>query len=116
MPTAVGFFQKGLEEEVGFEPTVPFGTPDFESGTFGHSATLPRCFYCTTGIHKHRISARPAPKFMYGCTRYEICFFLVFISLFGLGQRCPLLRHEGLQQQELLPRHKKAAGILLQQN
>ena len=30
-----------LEEEVGFEPTVPCGTPDFESGTFGHSATLP---------------------------------------------------------------------------
>ena len=30
-----------LEEEVGFEPTVPYGTPDFESGTFGHSATLP---------------------------------------------------------------------------
>jgi hypothetical protein len=30
-----------LEEKVGFEPTVPFGTPDFESGTFGHSATSP---------------------------------------------------------------------------
>ena len=30
-----------LEEAVGFEPTVPCGTPDFESGTFGHSATLP---------------------------------------------------------------------------
>ena len=30
-----------LEEKVGFEPTVPCGTPDFESGTFGHSATSP---------------------------------------------------------------------------
>ena len=30
-----------LEERVGFEPTVPYGTPDFESGTFGHSATSP---------------------------------------------------------------------------
>jgi hypothetical protein len=30
-----------LEEEEGFEPSVPFGTPDFESGTFDHSATLP---------------------------------------------------------------------------
>ena len=34
-------FNGKLEEEVGFEPTVPCGTPDFESGTFGHSATLP---------------------------------------------------------------------------
>ena len=42
-----------LEEEVGFEPTVPFGTPDFESGTFGHSATLPRSFNCTTALHSH---------------------------------------------------------------
>ncbi len=31
-----------LAERVGFEPTVPCGTPDFESGTFGHSATSPR--------------------------------------------------------------------------
>jgi hypothetical protein len=30
-----------LAERVGFEPTVPCGTPDFESGTFGHSATFP---------------------------------------------------------------------------
>ena len=30
-----------LEEEEGFEPSVPCGTPDFESGTFGHSATSP---------------------------------------------------------------------------
>ncbi len=64
---------------MGFEPTVPCGTPDFESGTFGHSATLPRCFYCTTGIHEHRISARPAPKFMYGWRgmKFILFFFLV---------------------------------------
>ena len=31
----------GLAERVGFEPTVPCGTPDFESGTFDHSATSP---------------------------------------------------------------------------
>ena len=30
-----------LAERVGFEPTVPCGTPDFESGTFDHSATSP---------------------------------------------------------------------------
>ena len=36
-----GLIASFLEEEVGFEPTVPCGTPDFESGTFGHSATLP---------------------------------------------------------------------------
>ena len=31
-----------LAERVGFEPTVPCGTPDFESGTFDHSATSPQ--------------------------------------------------------------------------
>jgi hypothetical protein len=30
-----------LAERVGFEPTVTCATPDFESGTFGHSATSP---------------------------------------------------------------------------
>ena len=30
-----------LAERVGFEPTVPCGTPDFESGTIDHSATSP---------------------------------------------------------------------------
>ncbi len=85
MPAVAGIFQKDLEEEVGFEPTVPFGTPDFESGTFGHSATLPQPFHCTTGIHKHKISARPAAKFMYGCTRHENYFFVSFISLLGIG-------------------------------
>jgi hypothetical protein len=30
-----------LAERVGFEPTVPCSTPDFESGTFDHSATSP---------------------------------------------------------------------------
>ena len=31
-----------LAEREGFEPPVPCGTPDFESGTFDHSATSPR--------------------------------------------------------------------------
>src|SRR5512139_1080311 len=30
-----------MAERVGFEPTVPCSTPDFESGTFDHSATSP---------------------------------------------------------------------------
>ena len=30
-----------LAERVGFEPTAPCGTPDFESGTIDHSATSP---------------------------------------------------------------------------
>ena len=30
-----------VAEKVGFEPTVPCGTPDFESGTFDHSAISP---------------------------------------------------------------------------
>ena len=34
-------FPRYLAERVGFEPTVPCGTPDFESGTFDHSATSP---------------------------------------------------------------------------
>jgi hypothetical protein len=28
-------------ERVGFEPTEPFGSPDFKSGAFDHSATSP---------------------------------------------------------------------------
>lgn len=30
-----------LAEGVGFEPTVPFGTPVFKTGAFDHSATPP---------------------------------------------------------------------------
>jgi hypothetical protein len=32
---------KYVAEKEGFEPSVPCGTPDFESGTFDHSATSP---------------------------------------------------------------------------
>ena len=39
-----------LAERVGFEPTVPCGTPDFESGTFGHSAISPRTRDCISGL------------------------------------------------------------------
>src|SRR5450759_4742933 len=38
-----------LAERVGFEPTVPCGTPDFESGTIDHSATSPG-FGCRCGL------------------------------------------------------------------
>ena len=31
-----------LAEREGFEPSVPFSTPDFESGTIDHSATSPQ--------------------------------------------------------------------------
>ena len=30
-----------MAEGVGFEPTVPDGTPVFKTGTFGHSVTPP---------------------------------------------------------------------------
>jgi hypothetical protein len=40
-PAACAGFFHSLAERVGFEPTVPCGTPDFESGTFDHSATSP---------------------------------------------------------------------------
>ena len=33
--------RRHLAERAGFEPAVPFSTPDFESGTFDHSATSP---------------------------------------------------------------------------
>ena len=33
-----------LEEREGFEPSEPRGSPDFESGTFDHSATSPVSF------------------------------------------------------------------------
>ena len=37
-----GYEGSELAERVGFEPTVPFGTPDFESGTIDHSVTSPQ--------------------------------------------------------------------------
>ena len=45
-----------MAERVGFEPTVPCGTPDFESGTFDHSATSPVRKRCGR-FHKRRIVA-----------------------------------------------------------
>ena len=42
-----------LEERVGFEPTVPYGTPDFESGTFDHSATSPIRCAVVYGVARH---------------------------------------------------------------
>ena len=43
-------FAKELAERVGFEPTVrDYRTPDFESGTFDHSATSPCTFQCLPG-------------------------------------------------------------------
>ena len=49
-----------MAERVGFEPTVLCSTPDFESGTFDHSATSPnrtaiiatnRSIHATCAIH-----------------------------------------------------------------
>ena len=37
-----GGFNSVLAEREGFEPSVPFSTPDFESGTIDHSATSPQ--------------------------------------------------------------------------
>ena len=34
---------EALAEGEGFEPSVPDGTPVFETGTFGHSVTPPNC-------------------------------------------------------------------------
>ena len=39
---AVNLKLESMAEREGFEPPVPCGTPDFESGTFDHSATSPR--------------------------------------------------------------------------
>ncbi len=33
-----------MAEEVGFEPTVPCGTPVFKTGAFDRSATPPKLF------------------------------------------------------------------------
>ena len=35
-----------MAERVGFEPTVPCGTLDFESSTFDHSDTSPNAIFC----------------------------------------------------------------------
>jgi hypothetical protein len=59
-----------LEEEVGFEPTVPCGTPDFESGTFGHSATLPWVLVKHTDTDFSRTTGwdSPATRVQSGCS------------------------------------------------
>ena len=46
-------FIDALAERVGFEPTVPCGTPDFESGTFGHSATSPTSLILSGSQYRH---------------------------------------------------------------
>ena len=57
MPAEIsGHFSYYLAERVGFEPTVPCGTPDFESGTFDHSATSPGRKRCGR-FRKRRIVA-----------------------------------------------------------
>ena len=40
-PLESGSVLNVLAERRGFEPRIPCGTPDFESGTFNHSATSP---------------------------------------------------------------------------
>ena len=42
-----------MAERAGFEPAVPCGTPDFESGTFDHSATSPSIPFVDTHFIKH---------------------------------------------------------------
>ena len=42
-----------MAERAGFEPAVPCGTPDFESGTFDHSATSPNQENNLSYIIKH---------------------------------------------------------------
>ena len=54
-------FSGRVAERVGFEPTVPCSTPDFESGTFDHSATSPRKARSIARIEK--IMLRLAPIF-----------------------------------------------------
>ena len=49
-----------LAERVGFEPTVPCGTLDFESSTFGHSATAPEGLHrLGEGLNSIRVAKRP---------------------------------------------------------
>ena len=43
-----------LAERKGFEPPVPFSTPDFQSGTFDHSVTSPVRLQRTSPPHYHR--------------------------------------------------------------
>jgi hypothetical protein len=43
-PDMSGLLLQVLAERGGFEPPIPCGTPDFESGTFNLSATSPQHF------------------------------------------------------------------------
>src|ERR1700749_1579263 len=52
-----------LAERVGFEPTVGGNpTPDFESGTFDHSATSPESVVFLALLCKRQNYSRPAEK------------------------------------------------------
>ena len=47
-----GVFASALAERVGFEPTVPCSTPDFESGTIDHSATSPGSVFVEVQLYR----------------------------------------------------------------
>ena len=49
-----GVFASALAERVGFEPTVPCSTPDFESGTIDHSATSPVLVFVEAELYRLR--------------------------------------------------------------
>ena len=56
-----------LAERAGFEPAEPCGSPDFESGTFDHSATSPgglhdRCLAASIVSDRARDSAPESPS------------------------------------------------------
>jgi hypothetical protein len=54
----VGQGRKQVAEGVGFEPTVPFGTPVFETGTFGHSVTPPGVSHYSSVVGLERIDSK----------------------------------------------------------
>ena len=56
-----------MAEEVGFEPTEPFGSPVFKTGAIDHSATPPNCFFFSYLFRKAfnrilKILAKNLPK------------------------------------------------------
>ena len=75
--TQTGF----LAERVGFEPTVPCGTPDFESGTFGHSATSPCAFSAQRRILAARKSHRTLQCLARELVRHQATSWIFFVSL-----------------------------------
>ena len=106
-----------VAERGGFEPTVPCGTPDFESGTFGHSATSPLpSAHSISALHRLSCNQRPAAQVGLQGRRNSdaaVCALVILVSAASLNfasqsLACTEITHATLQAASCRP--GRAAG------